>query len=368
MSEYANSTIEDNYSRMREYLRLMQADYSGPDDFDVFAAYLAAVYLDETGIETSLKTAILQSMAVELGFADTVSARQCAEFPETYADAAYSAGTEEFEGNTAEFIKLVENHILSLFDFPEITGTADRYINDLNCHVQALREREKEARLNKKYLTAVEMASSDDILQLQECIGIFDELGDRKDSANLRENCVNRVLRQLSEKNTEKEKSHKPSDLRNSPAVQNTGAKKSRLPAVIAAAALVLGIAFLIFMTSEIPDIPDGTAEFLYDGNENEINSYGEYCACVYDGELVFGYVTYTIYRDIDPIEEFAVAGAVCSDRELRNIFMKRGIEFDNGTKGWISYDDKTNEMRICYKNKTYLCKEYSIDESEIIK
>ena len=127
--------------------------------------------------------------------------------------------------------------------------------------MQALREREKEARLNEKYLTAVEMASSDDILQLQECIGIFDELGDREDSAGLRENCVNKVLRQLSEKNTEKEKSHKPSDFGNSPAVQNAGAKKSRLPAVIAtAAALALGIAFLIFMTSEIPDIPDGTA------------------------------------------------------------------------------------------------------------
>ncbi len=370
MSTYVNSDLEDNYSRMREYLRLMQADYSESEDFNIFAAYLVAVYLEETGIETNLKTAILQSLAVELGCADRICTRQCAEFPKAYAKAAYEAGTEEFVKNTAAFIKLVEKHILSLFDFPEITGTADRCIDDLTRHIQALQEHEKQTRLNEeKYLTAVELASGDDILKLQKCIDIFDELGNWKDSASLRENCVNRVLQQLSEKNIEEEKSHKPSNFRNSPASQNVRAKKSRLPAVIAAAAaLALGIAFLIFMTSEIPDIPDGTAEFFYDGNGNEIDSYGEYCACIYDGELVFGYVTYIIYKGIDPIEEFAAAGAVCSDREIQNMFNKRSIEFDDGTKGWISYDDKTNEMRICYKNRTYLCKEYSIDESEIIK
>ncbi len=384
MSAYANSTIEDNYSRMREYLRLMRADYSGPDDFDIFTAYLVAVYLDETGIETSLKTAILQSMAAELGFADTVSARRCAEFPQTYAKAAYSAGTEEFAGNTAEFIKLVENYILSLFDFPEITGTADRYINNLTCHVQALREREKEARLNEKYLTAVEMASSDDILRLQECIGMFDELGDWKDSASLRENCVNRVLQQLSEKNPEEEtdKSRKRRILSASENIKKNmlshlykpldvsrrvAGKKSSLFAGIAyitVLVLVLfafGAAYLIFMNSEIPDIPNGTAKFIYDGNENEINGYGEYYACIYEDRLLFRYITCVIYKNIDPTKEFAVTGTVCSDKEFENILKRRSIEFENGTKGWISYDEKTDDLKICYKGKIYLCRGYGI-------
>ncbi|MEE0181139.1 MAG: hypothetical protein UEP31_04895 [Anaerovoracaceae bacterium] len=389
MSKALNSRIESNYTDINKYLELMKANCSELDDtaladsFDRFVSDLISGYLDKTGIQGDIASAIMQSFLDELCL-NTENGGHT-DFWNAYVCAAQKADRAEyipaFAGNVAAFIQLIEKQTMLLFDFPDIKGTAERYMREIIEHIQTLNagrvfpeaniEPESDADcgisqmqdktealhddalLDEKYLAAVDKASSDNISDLQECIDDFDELGGWKDSRELREKCVNRVMQNLSEEDAETE---------NKQIAMSQRKKKKRICIIAGIAAFAVVFITVMFMITKVPEIPEGDAEFLYDSSGHTASAYGRYCACIYADDLVFGYVTYSGSTNyIEGIQEFASFGIMSSDRKLTNILKRRSIQFENGIKGWISYNQKKHELRIHYKGETYLCKGYGI-------
>ena len=72
MSEYVRGRVENNYINIKKYLKLMKANYSELDDtaladsFDRFVSDLISGYLEKTGIEEDIASAIMQSFMDEL--------------------------------------------------------------------------------------------------------------------------------------------------------------------------------------------------------------------------------------------------------------------------------------------------------------
>lgn len=389
MSEYVSGRAENNYNNIKKYLELMKGNCSYLDDavltdgFDGFVADLICGYLKKTGIEEDIASAIMQSFMDELCL-NTENGGHT-DFWNAYVCAAQKADREEcvsvFAGNTAAFMQLIEKQTIFLFDFPDIKGTAERYMRETLEHIQILNAdrvlpedniepehdtccgvsqmQDKTEVLNddasrdEKYLAAIDKASSDNISDLQECIDDFDELGDWKDSRELREKCVNRIMQNLSEEDAETE---------NKQIAVSQRKKKKRICIIAGIAAFAVVFITVMFMITKVPEIPEGDAEFLYDSSGHTASAYGRYCACIYADDLVFGYVTYSgSINYIEGIQEFASFGIMSSDRKLTNILKRRSIQFENGIKGWISYNQKKHELRIHYKGETYLCKGYGI-------
>lgn len=401
MSEYVSGRAENNYINIKKYLELMKANCSELDDavltdgFDGFVADLISGYLDETGIENAIKDVILQNLMDDIhinirqsageSFADQ-NLKQIAgdgdediDFWEIYIDAAQRTGRGDcvsvFAENTTVFMQLIEKQIIFLYDIPDIKGTAESYKREILEYIQALsydravRKRAADKNIfqiqSEKYLAAVNKASSDNISDLQECIDDFDELGDWKDSRELREKCENKVMQILSEKDMEAENERRECEnkRRREAKEKRKEALQRNLRSIVAQIIIAAIIAvFVIFKISVVPDIPNGGAEFLYDSNKHRISAFGEHCAYIYEDKLVFGYVTYNGQTSsMEELEEFEVAGTMCSDKEMINILKRRSIQFEDGTKGWIGYNQKKHELKIHYIGETYLCKGYGI-------
>ncbi len=68
MSKALNSRIESNYTDINKYLELMKANCSELDDtaltdsFDRFVSDFISGYLDKTGIQEDIASAIMQSL------------------------------------------------------------------------------------------------------------------------------------------------------------------------------------------------------------------------------------------------------------------------------------------------------------------
>lgn len=374
MSEYVSGRVENNYNNIKKYLELMKANCSELDDavltdgFDGFVADLISGYLEKTGIEEDIASAIMQSFMDELCL-NTENGGHT-DFWNAYVCAAQKADREEcvsvFAGNTAAFMQLIEKQTIFLFDFPDIKGTAERYMREILEHIQTLNagrvfpdgnikpepdtdcgishmQNKTEALhddvlLDEKYLVAVNRASSDNVSDLQECIDDFDELGDWKDSRELREKCENKAIQILSERDAETE---------NKQIAVSQRKKRKWLSFIVCIAIAAVIAVFIVYMLTEVPEIPNGKMSF----------TYSSHYVYIYEDELIFGYWLgfYTDNRQYD----FKVAGTMCSNKELINMLNMRSVKFEDGRRGWVSYNEKTGDLKIHYKNRTYLYELY---------
>lgn len=374
MSEYVSGRAENNYINIKKYLELMKANCNELDDaaltdgFDGFVADLISGYLEKTGIEEDIASAIMQSFMDELCL--NTENGEHTDFWKAYICAAQKADREEcisvFAGNTAAFMQLIEKQTIFLFDFPDIKGTAERYMSetfqhmqtlsadsvfrddnietetDTDCVISQIKDKtvalHDDALLDEKYLAAVNKASSDNISDLQECIDDFDELGDWKDSRELKEKCENKAIQILSERDVETE---------NKQITVSQRKKRKWLSFIVCIAVAAIIAVFIVYILTEVPEIPNGEMSF----------TYSSHYVYICEDELVFGYWSgfYTYDRQYD----FKVTGTICSNKELINILNMRSVKFEDGRRGWVSYNEKTGDLKIHYKNRTYLYELY---------
>lgn len=396
MSQYIDNEIKNNYAEINKHLKLMQTSCENlnyvnfTSGFKSSALDLIAGYIVQSAITEHMKPSILQSFMEELEIGtELYSYEVYAGYKSRYGSNSYDFGEAitgyweeyiaavanvgsneniiDFAGDTITLIAMIEKQTMLLSCTPQIKGTALQYIDKA---VNAMSEIDGDALRDKTYRIAVARAAGDNVLELQDCIDIFEALGDWRESAELRANCVNKVMKLLSKEDIEaaaKIEGYAEPVIKIETKDSKTGLPKearntAHITACVSVCIAVLIVLFLVvFGTSRIPYIPDGNAEFLYYGNGKPVSSFGEHCAYIYNDKLIFGYVAYANYEWYHYDEEFEVAGTMCQDKELINIFKMRSIEFKDGTTGRISYNQRTHELKIRYKGKTYLCSDYDI-------